>query len=300
MNNRDIRSIDVGMLRAFSALMRERSVSKAATVLFLSQPAVSALLSKLRHVFDDPLFQRVKSGVEPTARARHLAPQIDKALAQLNSLLTLDDEFDLARSERIFRIFGTVHASLGVMQKLGAEIVRTGSRARVVWDSPRDRPMVELLRRGALDMALVERDTPPVGMECVCVYEGRHVLIGSAAHPAPQAMTAAEFCAHPQIFMGYGNSTLEESIDAAVRRLGLARSPSIAAYSYSQILMLVEQVGFVAVVPESVLTSQPSAVRILDCPFSLPPYRLWACWARESQDDSGAMWLKDLVLGCFR
>jgi DNA-binding transcriptional LysR family regulator len=73
MNPRDIRSLDVGMLRTFDALMRERSVSRAAARLFLSQPAVSASLNRLREVFDDPLFTRTGHGVTPTPRAQALA-----------------------------------------------------------------------------------------------------------------------------------------------------------------------------------------------------------------------------------
>ena len=69
MNRADIRSLDIGMLRTFEALMRERSVSRAAARLFLSQSAVSASLQRLREVFDDPLFKRTGHGVEPTPRA---------------------------------------------------------------------------------------------------------------------------------------------------------------------------------------------------------------------------------------
>jgi DNA-binding transcriptional LysR family regulator len=90
MNPRDIRSLDVGMLRTFDALMRERSVSRAAARLFLSQPAVSASLNRLREVFDDPLFTRTGHGVTPTPRAHALAPQIGKVLADLARLLEGD------------------------------------------------------------------------------------------------------------------------------------------------------------------------------------------------------------------
>src|SRR6478735_7820878 len=85
MNQRDIRSLDIGMLRTFDALMREQSVSRAAARLFLSQPAVSASLNRLREVFEDPLFTRTSHGVVPTARAHALAPQVEKLLADLAS-----------------------------------------------------------------------------------------------------------------------------------------------------------------------------------------------------------------------
>ena len=83
MAQRDIRSLDVAMLRTFDALLRERSVSRAAARLFLSQPAVSASLNRLRQVFDDPLFTRTGHGVTPTPRALALATQVEQLLADL-------------------------------------------------------------------------------------------------------------------------------------------------------------------------------------------------------------------------
>ena len=99
MSQRDIRSLDIGMLRTFDALLRERNVSRAAARLFLSQPAVSASLNKLRQVFGDPLFTRTAHGVVPTARALALAPQVQKVLAELAALL--EEYHDLLARHRL-------------------------------------------------------------------------------------------------------------------------------------------------------------------------------------------------------
>src|ERR1700739_3687329 len=99
MAQRDIRSLDVGMLRTFDALMRERSVSRAATRLFLSQPAVSASLNRLRDTLGDPLFTRTAHGVEPTARAHALAGQVERVLADLSAMLEPGEGFDPAASQ---------------------------------------------------------------------------------------------------------------------------------------------------------------------------------------------------------
>ena len=100
MSQRDIRSLDIGMLRTFDALMRERSVSRAAARLFLSQPAVSASLNRLREAFDDPLFTRNAHGVTPTPRAQALATQVEKVLADIGALLDAGRAFDPAGSDR--------------------------------------------------------------------------------------------------------------------------------------------------------------------------------------------------------
>src|SRR6478735_7463210 len=123
MSRRDIRGLDVGMLRTFDALMREQNVSRAAARLFLSQPAVSASLNRLREVFDDPLFTRTSHGVLPTERARALAPQVEKLLADLAGLLEADAGFDPATSSRIFRIAGSDHASRMLLPELSRTLI---------------------------------------------------------------------------------------------------------------------------------------------------------------------------------
>src|ERR1700738_1653279 len=70
----DIRAVDLNLLKAFDALTSERAVTRAAGRIGLSQPAMSHALSRLRSLFADDLFVRTPTGMEPTARAREIAP----------------------------------------------------------------------------------------------------------------------------------------------------------------------------------------------------------------------------------
>jgi DNA-binding transcriptional LysR family regulator len=299
MNDRDIRSLDVGMLRAFSALMRERSVSRAAELLCLSQPAVSASLRKLRAVFDDTLFQRVRSGVEPTPRAQRLAPMVERTLGQLNALLQAEAGFDIAQSERVFRVLGSTHASLRLLPGLTRQLSESGSRARLSWEQPSDWPVAERLRRGALDLALFERGVPPPGLECLLLQEDEHVLVASTALRGEDPLGMQAFCELPHAVLSLGNPGLEEAIDAAMQRTGATRRPVAMTANYLQLLELVANAGCLAVLPRPVLSAYAHLrhpVRALSAPFALPPYRLWACWSKDANDDPGHAWLRGWIV----
>lgn len=71
--NADIRNLDLNLLRALDALLDERSVTRAAARLSLTQPAVSGMLTRLRDAFNDPLFVRAPHGMMPTLRAQTFA-----------------------------------------------------------------------------------------------------------------------------------------------------------------------------------------------------------------------------------
>jgi DNA-binding transcriptional LysR family regulator len=165
MNQRDIRSLDVGMLRTFDALMREKNVSRAAARLFLSQPAVSASLNRLREVFGDPLFTRTAHGVLPTERALALAPQVQKVLADLAALLEAERPFDPARQQRIFRIAGSDHASRMLLPALSRTLIALGSAIRIVWVPPGTWSLAEHLHKGELDLAVIARIQRPRDIE---------------------------------------------------------------------------------------------------------------------------------------
>ncbi len=84
---RDIKSLDLNLLKAFDALFDERNVTRAADRLGLTQPAVSGMLGRLRDSFDDPLFVRTQRGIVPTIRAEELATPIRQILSEVGGLL---------------------------------------------------------------------------------------------------------------------------------------------------------------------------------------------------------------------
>ncbi|MEZ9644682.1 LysR substrate-binding domain-containing protein [Vibrio sp. 10N.261.52.C2] len=102
----DVKSLlkcDMNLLLCLHVLIEERSVSKTAERLFLSQSAVSKQLTKLRALFDDPLFERESKGLFPTPKALALAPKIHQILLQIEKL-TVPEVFDPKDSERTFTI----------------------------------------------------------------------------------------------------------------------------------------------------------------------------------------------------
>src|SRR5438067_11404729 len=98
----NLNSLDLNLLTALDALLREANVSRAALRIGLSQPAASHALQRLRNIFGDPLLVRTGARMEPTPRALALRAPLAQALDQVRGLV-VPEEFDAARSERQFR-----------------------------------------------------------------------------------------------------------------------------------------------------------------------------------------------------
>ncbi|RZJ24955.1 MAG: LysR family transcriptional regulator, partial [Haliea sp.] len=300
MNPRDIRSLDIGMLRTFDALMHERSVSRAAARLFLSQPAVSASLNRLREAFDDPLFTRTSHGVVPTARAHALAPQVEAVLGGIAGLLDTGEPFNPGASSRIFRVAGSDHASSLVLPALTRQLVELGSAARIVWEPPSTWPLAERLYKGEVDLAVVARIKRPQELETRVLYQDHYVYVLRKGHPrAAELVTLESFCAVPQIFLGYGTSMLDDMIDEALAARGRQRLAQVAVSSFGQIVHQLRHSDHGAILGNRVAQAHAQELAILQLPLELPRYESLVCWHARAAGDPGIQWLRDAVLRIY-
>lgn len=300
MAGADIRGLDIGMLRAFDALMRERSVSRAAARLFLSQPAVSASLNRLRKVFGDPLFTRTAHGISPTPRAEALAPQVAQVLSSLAALLQDREPFDPSRSDRIFRIAGSDYASSRVLPPLAHRLGGCGSGIRILWEPPAPGSLPERLARGDLDLAVVARLRPPRDMLTHTLYEDHYVYALRAGHPrAKEPMSLDLFCEIPQTFLGYGSSVLDDRIDEILARSGRRRRAPMAVNGFSQILHQMEHADHAAVLGTRVAQAYGERLHLQPLPFEVPSYQSLLCWDARSESDTGVVWLREEILRIY-
>ena len=126
----DIRAVDLNLLKAFDALINERAVTRAADRIGLSQPAMSHALSRLRSLFADDLFVRTPTGMEPTARAREIAPLVAAAIEHIEAALNLGIGFDPAKSTGIFTAGMAEYAEVALVGRLAEAFARAGADAQ--------------------------------------------------------------------------------------------------------------------------------------------------------------------------
>lgn len=126
MISRQLIRTDLNLLVVLQVLLEERNVTRAAERLFVSQPALSKTLQKLREAFGDELFTRTAHGLIPTPKAEQLGRNLPSALGQLDTLLE-DDVFDPATFEGTFRV---------AVSPLYAEVMLPGLMTEVVTAAP--------------------------------------------------------------------------------------------------------------------------------------------------------------------
>lgn len=148
--------IDLNLLVAFQVLMQEKNVTRAAERLFVTQPAMSKTLTRLRNLIDDELFVRSSHGLTPTPKTLELEKPVNDILAQLTELMVSNQEFDPANTEATISL-----ATLGASSAIGLpnfiNRLRTQAPKLMLISQNLDDKYEERLRNGNLDFALVAR-----------------------------------------------------------------------------------------------------------------------------------------------
>src|SRR5213595_3111758 len=102
---RDDGDIELHHLQILDVLLKERSLTRAALLLDLTQPGISKTLARLRRYFDDPLFIRVAQRMEPTPKAMELAEPVRAILERVRTLRSDHTAFDRESAESTFKFF---------------------------------------------------------------------------------------------------------------------------------------------------------------------------------------------------
>ena len=93
----DLTSLDLNLLRVFEVIYREGSLTRAATQLCITQPAVSHCLMRMKEQFGEPLFVRSGKGMVPTELAKRMSPDVHRALDSIRQAINRTQSFDPAR-----------------------------------------------------------------------------------------------------------------------------------------------------------------------------------------------------------
>src|SRR3712207_1215488 len=196
----ELRRLDLNLLPVFAALMRERSVTRAGQALFLSQPAASAALARLREALKDELLVRNGRALEPTARAVRLMAELEPCLDTLARTLAEATPFDPAADHRTFRVGCTDDVAVALLPALTKRLRERAPRCDLVLRQADYRTIPRMLESGEISagVAYLEDGLPATAKQRV-VRRGGFVVVRDARTPGPVDLDA--YCARPHVLV---------------------------------------------------------------------------------------------------
>ncbi|WP_292954704.1 MULTISPECIES: LysR family transcriptional regulator [unclassified Neptuniibacter] len=299
----NLQSLDLNLLRLFACLWKTQSVTKAADLMNLSQPATSHALKRLRSQLGDPLFSSQDGKMLPSVRAQQLAEPILSALKLLDEAVGDSSSFDPCVDERVFRIASNPHFELVVLPQLirlsRENHWKVGFEMKLQPDNPR-----EALLAGQLDLITGISNWPgePLDLRRSCWGEERFGVLAKRDHPLLQGeyVDLAAFSRQAQLritMLGDGQGYLDSYLESQ----GLSREVALTVNGFGATTRILEESDWVVAVSERVAEHYVTD-ELNWLPLENPNHliQLTAYWHPLQGVDAGIRWLLDQLNLCLQ
>lgn len=294
--NPDIRNLDLNLLKALDALLDERSVTRAAQRLALTQPAVSGMLTRLRESFNDPLFVRAQRGIVPTARAEQLAAPVKQLLGDVEAMLR-PAAFEPAHASLTLTVASTDYALRAVVVPWLSAMRRRAPNIRVAVQPVDHQVLDAQLDRGDVDMALLTPETTSPGLHASHLFNERYVCVMRAEHPdaSDSGLSLERFCALDHVLVSSSGAAFKGVTDTVLARIGRTRRVVTSVSSFLVLPEILRVSDLIAVVPRRLALGQAGLISV-EPPIEIPGFSKTLVWHERSHRDAALKWVRSVLV----
>jgi DNA-binding transcriptional LysR family regulator len=292
----NLRNFDLNLLLVFDAVLRERSVIRAADALALSQPALSHALNRLRYLLKDRLFIRTPKGMMPTPRAEQLALPVRKALNDLQLALETE-KFSPATAERRFVIAVNNYAAVTLAGPIVAACQALAPKVRLSLRPSGTLDLAGLLELGQLDLAISAIGAPAERFTSSPLVQDHYVAVFRKGHPAlRRKLTLTAFAGLSHLSISSSGEDLG-FVDRVLASHGQTRSIALEAPYLSAGVMLTQS-NLVAVLGRKLAQEFRRAypIEIRELPFDAEKLQSTMLWHRRLDDQPAHRWLRQTII----
>lgn len=289
-----LNGLDLNLLLALQVLLEERSVTRAARRLNLSQPAMSAALNRLRDYFQDDILVTHGKVMHPTPRAQALREPVQRMLADLDLLLTSSTGFVPATSRRTFRIVASDYIVASVIGPLALRLTQIAPGLRLEMILPSEEA-AQLVMAGQADLTVTPEDfiDPEQPAELLCVEQ--QCVVGWSGNPslAGGRISAADFDRLGHIAVHLGSNRVPSFADRVLERMDRPRRIDITCGCFTLVPWLLRGTQRLAVLHERLARQAAAQFPLLMAavPFEFPVMREMIQYHRARAGDEGLRWL---------
>jgi DNA-binding transcriptional LysR family regulator len=293
----DIRAVDLNLLKAFDALIRERAVTRAAVRVGLSQPAMSHALSRLRTLFADDLFVRTPNRMEPTARAREIAPLVSAAIEHIEAALNLGVEFDPTMSAGIYTAGMAEYAEVALVGRLAKAFAEKAPKATLRLTPVTGAEAAEQLDRGAIDVAVAHLRGLPGHLAAMMLLRDPFVLVLRHGHPqAGRPLSLEAYAALGHVLVSPRGDT-SGAVDRALADFGLQRRIALLVATYLALPAVLAESNLVATVPRRTARQIAAMAGIEIMPLAIDlSVPVSMAWHRRAASEPAQIWFRSLLI----
>lgn len=292
----DISRLDFNLATTFLALWEERSVSRAAKRLSLSQSAVSASLARLREAADDPLFVRTRAGMQPTLRAIAMAEPLQDGVALIHTAFSTVTAFDPATSKQHFSLGMSDDFQIALGPLIARRLASEAPRISVTFRQANKHRVEALFDAGEIDFAVVAQPSVRSGLQQQEIGQsGYACLLDPIACDVPLPLTLEDYLRLPHLLVSF--SGREGIVDHVLKARGYSRRVQSALTHFSALPPFLIGTRAIATLPIHAAYSLAavSGLTVCPAPIDLGEYQVSILWQRTGDNH----WMRQVISDAF-
>jgi DNA-binding transcriptional LysR family regulator len=289
---------DLNLLPVFMALMEERSVTRAAVRLGITQPALSNALNRLRDTLRDPLFIRERYGIKPTQFADEIAPVILETLARLDEVIIGRQHFDPATSTRQFNIAPNSFVEIVLMPSIIAKLRQQAPGVKVSL-IPFGNDLADTgVISGTTDMALGRIIDPPDNLIIQHLMDDGLACVVRADHPLIEDSMSREQYEQLRHVNVLPPGRLRVGVFQALERQGLRRELAISVTHFLAVPEIIAVTDYCATLPGLICQqiAKDPRLKVVPSPVDLGRFPVEIAWHVRYRQDPAHQWFRQLLV----
>jgi DNA-binding transcriptional LysR family regulator len=287
--------IDLNLLRVFVSIAETGNLTASARDLHVTQPSVSHALARLRKHFDDPLFLRGRSGMQPTALATELYESFRESLTRIDQTVDSTRRFDPRTSTRRFRICLSDVGEMNLLPRILEHIAVVAPSVEVEVVPMQIERVADWLTDGGVDAAIASTPVPGAVRSTPLMVDTYACLVRRDFPLVAGRMTMAAFLAgrHAVVAASTGHLLAER----AMEQLKLDRKTTVTVHHFSVLPHIVDRCELIAIIPRGagapILAHWP--LQVVDLPFEVPAYEVRLYWQARDRETTAQSWFRRTV-----
>ncbi len=292
-----LQNFDLNLLVIFDALMIERSVSKAAVRVCLSQPATSHALNRLRKLLDDPIMIRTEKGMTPTPRALSMEVRIREALTNVQHSLYAPEPFDPSVNHASFVIYATEYFEALYLPILSSRLQNQAPNIEVMAGMIKPAPEYGLAS-GKVGFSLCIEGIHEIPKSLRCqpwIYDTQTCVVRKDNNVIGDRISFDEFIDVRHIYHNtLGDPYTESLLDKWLKNKQVNRHIAVSTPGYLSAAMIAETTDYVLTLPLRLAQKlvKKMDLRIVAPLESFPDYQLNLIWHPLYEKDPAYIWFR--------
>ncbi len=294
----DIRDLDLNLLVVLDTLFEEGTLTRTAQRLRLSQPTMSASLSKLRLALGDELFVRANGVMQPTARAQLLRPAVSSVLKTIRLDILSQAAFDPVSETGALTLSLSDIGELEFLPKLLGRFAREAPHAALRAVVRRPHELSLAMDLGEVDLAIgYFPDLVSSSFKQQSLFKHRSACLVRRNHPTiGPDMSLSDYLGAQHIAIAQ-EGRFRDVVELGLSAEGLQRSIALQISHFVTVPFIVAQSDLVATIPRPLAVQFASICDLIiaEPPFSIPPIEVKQLWHKRFDGHPRLRWLRQLV-----